>query len=65
MTQDEYSIYAMLLERPGQMFITPDGTALYTLVDGMMHKWTGPHFGFMTDEEINLFIQNTVTAALN
>ena len=57
MTYAERVIYAALLMDPDSMYITPDGTELYVLVTGGMICLTGPNFNTMSEEDINVFIQ--------
>lgn len=49
---------------PNSMYITPDGSALYVLVPDEWEtvlEFTGPDFTVMSDEDVNLYLQKTLS----
>jgi len=55
-------IRELLKTRPGHLFILPDGSALYVLVDDEWEtvlEFTGPDFSVMSDEDVNDYIIET------
>lgn len=56
-------IRELLKLKPGHLYITPDGTALYVLCDDEWEtvlEFTGPDFSIMSDEDVNDYIMETL-----
>jgi hypothetical protein len=60
MNISEKIIYEGLKKHPGSAYITPDGKELYALADGGMFCWTGMDFKSMSEDEVNLYIQESL-----
>lgn len=56
----EALIIEQLRLHPGSAYITSDGKSLYALTEGGMLHWTGVDFGSMTDDEINVYIRESL-----
>jgi hypothetical protein len=61
MNREERSIYTGLKSNPDMIYVTADGTKLYTLVTGGMMCFSGVDFSSMDEEQINLYIQEKLT----
>lgn len=61
MTLEEIAIYNEMKFNNQDAYITPNGLRLYLKVDGGLMCLTGQNFGSMTDDEINKFIQETLS----
>lgn len=61
MNAQDREIFVKLQIRPDHMYITPDGSALYVLVEGGMLCFTGPNFRSMSEEEVNEFLQDAIS----
>ncbi len=58
-------IAALLEDRDGECFITPDGKTLYALgPDRLIVEFTGLNFKEMSDEEVNDYINTELNKML-
>lgn len=56
-------IHELLKTKPGHMFVTQDGSALYVLADDeweTIMMFTGPDFSVMSDQDVNDYIIETL-----
>jgi hypothetical protein len=62
-SSNDLIIRELLKTRPGHLFILPDGSALYVLVDDEWEtvlEFKGPDFSVMTDADVNDYIIETL-----
>lgn len=56
----ESVIYLALVANPGSAYITPNGKNLYALTEGGMLHWTDINFSELTEDEVNIFIAESL-----
>lgn len=63
MTEEELKIYKKLQERPGEVYINPEGTLLYALVrrQVLLVLKSERNLYELTDDQINQFIIDSIT----
>jgi hypothetical protein len=61
MDEFESTVFSILSTRPGQAYITPDGTAIYVLAESTMLCIPGTDLHLMSDTEVNKHIQDSLT----
>ena len=63
-TNTDVIVRELLKTKPGHLYITPDGSALYVLVPDELEtvlEFTGPDFTVMSDADVNQYIVDTLS----